>query len=111
MGPKTVTLALRLTDEKTKKIHCVIKKSIGLTTDEEAEENVRPFSDFINGLTSEVNKICEQQGLQLSDAESIEQKLLISILLSLAKEELNDFSIDIPVLETTKPKETKEEEK
>lgn len=110
MSQKAVNLSLKLTDEKTKKIHGVVEKSIGLSSSEETEENVR-FADFIKGLTTEVYKVCEQQDLQVADSESLEQKLLISILLSLVKEELSDISIDIPVLEITKPDDTEENKK
>lgn len=111
MSQKSVTLALKLTDEKTKKVHAVLEKSIGLTNNEEVEENAKPFSHYVKGLISEVNMICEEQGLQISDVESIEQNMLVTILLSLAKKELKDISIDIPVIEVKKPEETREEEK
>jgi len=108
---KTVTLALRLKDEKTKKVHAVLEKSFGIVSGEEIEEDVKPFTCFIKGLISEVNRICEQQGLRICNADSLEQRLLINVLLSLAKEELKDFSFDISVLEIVKSEKTKEEKK
>jgi len=111
MNQKSVTLTLKLMEEKTKKIYGVIEKSVGLSSDEQVEENVRPFSTFIKSLANEINDVCEKQGLQLSDAESFEQQLLINILLSLTKEEMKDIAIDILVVEKIKPEEIKEDGK
>lgn len=110
MNQKSVNLTLKLTDKNTKKIHAIVEKLISISSDEKAEESVKPFRDFVKGLADEVYKICEQQKLQLSDAESLEQNLLINILLSLAKEELNDISVDIHV-SASKSEKVEEEQK
>ena len=99
MEQRTITLALKLIDEERKKIHGVIEKSINVTEDEEKEENIRPVSEFMEDIIKDVNDVCEKQGIRALDVESLYQELLIALLVSVAKEDTNEISIDVPVEE------------